>query len=100
FNEECGVEIEIRQHIHTTDFFVKSAFNNNQVIGIYYLVRPHGTLHGRFSSRRFDFVDGREVDQVFRWVSIDRLSEQDLTFEMDRVAWSVFMSEKSHGLKF
>lgn len=100
FNEECGVEIEILRHIYTTDFFVKSAFNNNQVIGIYYLVRPDGTLRGRFSGKRFDFEDGRDLDQVFRWVPIDQLGEEGLTFEMDRVAWRMFMSEKSHGLEF
>lgn len=100
FSEECGVDIEILRHVYTTDFFVKSAFNDDQVIGIYYLVRHKGTLHGRFSDRHFDFEQGRNLDQVFRWVSVERLREQDLTFEMDRAAWRVFMSEKSHGLKF
>jgi len=100
FSEECGVEIEVLRHIHTTDFFVKSAFNDNQVIGIYYLVRHSGTLQGRFSRKRFDFEQGKDLDQVFRWVPMDQLNEKDLTFEMDRAAWRVFMSEKSHGLEF
>ncbi len=100
FDEECGVAIEILHHVYTTDFFVRSVFNGNQVIGVYYLVRHNGMLHGRFSEKRFDFEEGRDPDQVFRWVPLDRLNEQDLTFEMDRAAWRIFMSEKSHGLEF
>lgn len=92
FEEECGVEIDILRHIHTTDIFVKSIFNDNQVIGLYYLVRPKGPLQGRFSKKRFDFKEGRDPDQVFRWISKDQLEEQHLTFEMDRAAWRAFMS--------
>lgn len=100
FSEECGVSIEILYHIHTTDFFVKSAFNDSQVVGVYYLVRNKGPLQGRFSGKRFDFEDGKDLDQVFRWVPVDQLQAQDLTFEMDRAAWRAFLSEKSHGLEF
>jgi ADP-ribose pyrophosphatase YjhB (NUDIX family) len=39
FMEECNLEIEVVGHFYTTDFFVKSAFNNSQVISVYYLVR-------------------------------------------------------------
>jgi|SRR5690606_27996083 len=99
FNEECGVEIDVLHHIHTTDFFVKSAFNDKQVIGIYYLVKTDETLRGRFSGQRFDFIKNREIDQVFRWVPIGQLCESELTFEMDRAAWRQFMSENSHGFK-
>lgn len=97
FVEECGVEIEVLQHLHTTDVFFKSAFNDSQVIGVYYLIKTDDTLACRFSDVVCDFEADMELDQVFRWVAIDQLDEKELTFEMDRVAWRVFMSEKRHG---
>ncbi|MFC3196193.1 NUDIX domain-containing protein [Parapedobacter deserti] len=100
YMEECGVQIYILRHVHTTDVFLKSAFNDSQVLGVYYLVKISGPLRCRFSNTRFDFIKGVERDQVCRWVPYDKLREQDLTFEMDRAAWRVLMSEKSHGLEF
>lgn len=98
FEEECEADIEIIRHIHTTDVFFQSAFNDSQVIGVYYLVKSKDPLSCRFSKIAFDFEYGKEPDQVFRWVPMEELNENDLTFEMDRVAWRVFMSENSHGL--
>jgi len=95
FDEECGIHIEVLQHVYTTDFFVKSAFDDKQVIGIYYLVTTGEILSGRFGKQRFDFDKNKEVDQVFRWVPADQLREQELTFAMDRAAWRTWMSENS-----
>ncbi|SFC61286.1 NUDIX domain-containing protein [Parapedobacter composti] len=92
FKEECGIDIDILRHIHTTDVFVKSAFNDSQVIGVYYLVKSTQHLDCRMGSRRFDFEDGKEPDQVFRWVPVSNLDIQDLTFEIDRMAWRVFVA--------
>ncbi len=100
FREECGVDIEIGRHIYTTDTFIKSAFIDAQVIGIYYRVKQLGQLKGRFTEKPFDFEEGKALDQVFRWVHLSELHEKDLTFEMDRAAWRAFMSEKSHGFIF
>ncbi|MFB2121520.1 NUDIX domain-containing protein [Parapedobacter sp. 2B3] len=100
FNEECGADITVLRHIHTTDVFVKSAFNDSQVLAVYYLVKNKTPLQGRFGRKAFDFEAGRAIDQSFRWIPIGHLDESDLTFEMDRRAWRVFMSEKSHGLHF
>ena len=39
FKEETGLDVEIGNHIYTTDFFQISAFNNkDQIIPIYYWV--------------------------------------------------------------
>src|SRR5471030_532993 len=48
FIEECNAEIEVIGHFYTTDFFVKSAFNNSQVVSVYYLVTNMDTLHLNF----------------------------------------------------
>src|ERR1700760_3670370 len=40
FMEETGMNVEIGEHIYTTDFFQISAFNNkDQIISIYYTVK-------------------------------------------------------------
>lgn len=100
FQEECQMEIDILRHIHTTDVFIKSAFNDSQVIAVYYLVKNKKPLECRFSAQPFDFRPGRAVDQVFRWIPVGELSGSDLTFEVDRIALRAFLSEKSHGLRF
>lgn len=100
FQEECQMEIDVLRHIHTTDVFIKSAFNDSQVIAVYYLVKNKKPLACRFSKQPFDFRPGRAVDQVFRWIPVGELTESDLTFEVDRVALRAFLSEKSHGLRF
>lgn len=38
FREELGIEPFNIRHFYTTDFFQQSAFNDSQVISIYYLV--------------------------------------------------------------
>src|SRR6185295_18579844 len=41
FQEEINLEVEVVEHIYTTDFFQISAFDNkSQIISIYYLVNP------------------------------------------------------------
>ena len=100
FREECNAAIDVLRHIHTTDVCIKSAFNESQVIAVYYLVRPRMPLECQFSKVPFDFRAGEAVDQVFRWVPVDQLRESALTFEVDRLAWRAFLSEKSHGLHF
>ena len=39
FMEECNAKVEVISHLYTTDFFVKSAFNDSQIISIYYIVK-------------------------------------------------------------
>src|SRR5690606_6345684 len=100
YGEECNTDIAVLSHIHTTDVFIKSAFNGSQVLAVYYLVNNRTPLRCRFSDTAFDFEAGKETDQVFRWVPVQDLKESELTFEADRMAWRVFLSEKSHGSHF
>src|SRR5437762_14381427 len=41
FQEEMDLEVEVGDHLYTTDFFQESAFKpGHQIISIYYLVKP------------------------------------------------------------
>lgn len=84
FSEECNVEIEVLEHFYTTDFFVKSAFDDSQVISIYYYVKPKTELLLNFKKLLFDFDSQAELLQAFRWKSIDELDENDVTFPADK----------------
>ncbi|MBB2145001.1 NUDIX domain-containing protein [Pedobacter sp. LMG 31464] len=82
FIEECNAEIEVTGHFYTTDFYEKSSFNDSQVISIYYLVAATQPLQLPFKTRVFDFDE--DINQSFRWVNINELSENDVTFKTDK----------------
>jgi len=84
FVEECNAEIEVLSHFYTTDFFVKSAFNDSQIISVYYTVRNINTLDLNFKKKVFDFDGEGDVLQAFRWVKLSELREDDFTFPIDQ----------------
>lgn len=84
FIEECELEIDVISHFYTTDFYEKSSFNDSQIISIYYLVREAGPIKMRFKTEPFDFDPG--TLQSFRWIALDELKEEDVTFRTDRTA--------------
>ena len=94
FMEECGVSITIVRHVFTTDHFQQSAFDNSQIIAVYYLVEANGSLnHLHTGTHPFDFGGRRPADQVFRWVSSRQLQTADLTFDTDKFAWQAFRAQ-------
>ena len=84
FVEECNAEIEVISHFYTTDFFVKSAFNDSQIISVYYLVRNINALDLNFKIKVFDFDGEGDVLQAFRWVKLSELREYEFTFPIDK----------------
>ena len=84
FKEELNLAVEVVSHFYTTDFFVNSAFSqNNQVISIYYKVRPIEEFNFRISDKPFDY-EKNEGAQSMRWISLNELSEKDFTFIIDK----------------
>ena len=84
FIEECEVEVDVISHFYTTDFFIKSVFNESQVISVYYLVKPKTELLLNFKDKIFDFDSEGDLLQVFRWKNISDLSIEDVTFPTDQ----------------
>jgi len=83
--EECNQEIENIRHFYTTDFFQKALFwEDHQLISIYYLASLVEPLQFQISDKPFDFPELKNGNQSFRWVSIDQLSPEDLTFPIDK----------------
>lgn len=83
--EELNQKIEIVEHFYTTDFYQKSAFDNqDQLISIYYMVKPIGVLNFKISKNPFDFNRESSVFQSFRFIPIKTLSENIFTFTIDK----------------
>ena len=97
FKEECDAEIEVRSHFYTTDFFEKSSFNESQVISIYYLVKEKSPLKLVFKTRVFDFDSEGEVLQAFRWVKIEDLSIDEITFKTDKTVAQLLKDQLSQN---
>lgn len=89
FIEEIGQEPEKFSHFYTTDFFQLSAFHNNtQIISIYYQVEVPGPKKIEVVQTPFDFNEpatNEKDQQVFRWLSLNDLSPEDVTFPIDQV---------------
>jgi len=99
FIEECNLKIEIVRHIYTTDFYEKSSFNNSQIISIYYQVKALEPISIELKTKPFDFATLTsdqiiDKEEAFRFVEIDNLKSEDLTFKTDQVAWNAFKGLK------
>lgn len=87
FMEECLLEIDVVRHLYTTGEYIPSTFDESQVIAVYYQVEATNLENWDIN------VPGRIIQkdepiqiQTFRWVPLDRLTAEMLTFEMDRNA--------------
>ncbi|MBW4891347.1 NUDIX domain-containing protein [Mucilaginibacter sp. HMF5004] len=96
FIEECNLKIEVLQHYYTTDFFVKSLFHDAQLISVYYTVKNLEPINLTIKQKAFDFDGDVEPLQAFRWVSLNDLTEHDVTFPVDKHV--VKLLRQQHGL--
>ena len=99
YKEECDLDIEVIDHLYTTDFYEKSSFNESQIISIYYTIKPKGDLlldsnHPMFTPVPMPAADNPEKDNIFKLIPFDKVEKKMFTFRTDQVAW-----EKFKGLK-
>jgi len=94
FIEECNLGIEVISHFYTTDFFVKSAFNDSQIISVYYVVKNITPLNLAFKTIAFDFDGEGEVLQSFRWVDMSDINPEDVTFPIDQHVVKLLINSK------
>jgi 8-oxo-dGTP pyrophosphatase MutT (NUDIX family) len=103
FIEEMNLKIEVGEHLYTTDFFQVSAFNTDQqILSIYYLVRPLEEIRVRLSDVAFDFDDTQlnkykkqnEIES-FRFIDWDTLTEEHVTLPIDKIVVRL-LKEKYH----
>jgi 8-oxo-dGTP diphosphatase len=100
FKEEANLDVEIGEHIYTTDFFQISAFNNiDQIVSIYYFASTKEPIRLHTKTRPFDFEPHQVADitgtcEVFRWIEWDEFTENTVSLPIDKVV--VKMLKDSH----
>jgi len=61
FKEEMDLQVEVGDHLYTTDFFQMSAFNTQyQILSIYYFTKALEEIKAPLRTKPFDF-DEREM---------------------------------------
>ena len=92
FMEEMNLKVEIGDHIYTTDFYQRSAFNpEHQIISIYYYAKALEPLTKTLRTKEFDF-DERELAiyakeneiETFRFIDWDSFSADSVTLPIDK----------------
>lgn len=73
--EELNVSVKVGKHFYTTDFFQPSAWDDSQVISIYYMVQPVGDIS-------MPLNNGQEA---FDWYPVDDKLETILTLPIDKI---------------
>jgi ADP-ribose pyrophosphatase YjhB (NUDIX family) len=95
FKEEMDLEVEVTDHLYTTDFFQLSAFDpeqKQQIISIYYFVRALEPIKAPLRTKPFDF-DERELKiyaerketETFRFIDWTEFNEKAVTLPIDKV---------------
>jgi 8-oxo-dGTP diphosphatase len=91
FKEEMNLDVEIGEHIYTTDYFQMSAFNpSHQIISIYYFAKALEPFTVNFKSTPFDFephqiTDPQGESEVFRLIEWNDFNAELVTLPIDKI---------------
>jgi 8-oxo-dGTP diphosphatase len=93
FKEEMDLDVEVGDHLYTTDFFQMSAFNpDHQIICIYYWVKALEPIKAPLRQKPFDFdkremkiYEERKETETFRFIDADAFGQDTVTLPIDKV---------------
>jgi len=93
FKEEMGLAIEVKDHLYTTDYFQRSAFNpDHQIISIYYYVKALEPIKVPLRSKPFEFDETEmkvyeETGEVetFRFIDMKDLTSESVSLPIDKI---------------
>ena len=93
FMEEMKLEVEIGDHIYTTDFYQQSAFNpEHQIISIYYFAKAMAPITVPLRTKLFDFdedqmkvYEATGETETFRFVKWEEFSEETVSLPIDKL---------------
>jgi 8-oxo-dGTP diphosphatase len=103
FKEEMDLEVDIGDHIYTTDFFQISAFNpDHQIISIYYYATALEPIRCPIRTSMFDF-DTNQLDmynrtgetETFRFIDWEKLTPDSVTLPIDKLVVQMLIKERS-----
>jgi 8-oxo-dGTP diphosphatase len=93
FLEEMNLQVDVGDHIYTTDYFQMSAFNpGHQIISIYYYAMALEEITAPLRVRPFDFDENQErvyqekgETETFRFINWEEFSSQVVTLPIDKI---------------
>ena len=100
FKEEMDLEVEIGDHIYTTDFYQVSAFNPaHQIISIYYFAKALEPIKCLLRTTPFDF-DEKQMEvykntgetETFRFIDWDKVTPESVTLPIDRIVVKMLLN--------
>ncbi len=93
FLEELNLKIEVVDHFYTTDFFqpTKLLPSTMQLVSIYYHVKAVEPMRFPIADKPFSFPEIVDGAQCFRWLPLDTLTEEDVTFPIDKRVISLIL---------
>ncbi|HEY5407937.1 MAG TPA: NUDIX domain-containing protein [Ginsengibacter sp.] len=97
FKEEMNLDVQVEDHIYTTDYFQMSAFNPaDQIISIYYFVKALEDITAPLRDKEFDFDEDqmkiyKENNEIetFRFVDWDHFSGDSVTLPIDKIVAAI-----------
>lgn len=101
FMEEMNLQVNVGEHLYTTDYFQLSAFNpNHQIISIYYLAHALEPIQAPLRNKPFDFderelkvYEERKETETFRFINWEDFSADSVTLPIDKIV-SQLVKEK------
>jgi 8-oxo-dGTP diphosphatase len=105
FKEEMDLEVEIGEHIYTTDFYQISAFNPaHQIISIYYFAKALEPIKCPLRTTPFDF-DEKQMEmyrttgetETFRFIDWDKVTPAAVTLPIDKIVVKMLLDADKSG---
>ena len=95
FKEETGIDIEIKSHLYTTDFFQQSMYReSDQIISIYYFVEAKSDW-SKLRLDNFEIEVGSRIEKLqFKWVELSTLQETMFSLPIDKYVCRNFLENK------
>lgn len=92
FIEELDLPVQVLDHFYTTDFYLPSAFSqDDQVISIYYSVAADNAAQIAIGSALPQQDEVRAAGQICRWHPLAELTEDLFTLAADKVVVRMMM---------
>jgi 8-oxo-dGTP diphosphatase len=93
FMEEMSLHVRVGDHLYTTDFYQRSAFNpEHQIISIYYYAHALEAIKVPIRTKPFDFDEQqlavyaeKKETETFRFINWDEFSEASVHLPIDKV---------------
>ncbi len=83
WQEELGLEITVLDHFYTTDFFQSSAYDDSQVISIYYRVAADTDI---------PFTNNVPGERTY-WLPLSSLNDDTFTLPIDRIVGKMITAQ-------